>query len=88
MNCHLKVMLSVAVAMAAGAAFAYFTFEEARAGILASLPILAALLCPVSMLLMMKLMHSEGKEGHCSTDRNTEPRDSAVVSINTAKEAS
>lgn len=70
--------------MAAVAAFAYFTFEEARAGNLASLPILAALLCPVSMLLMMKLMHSEGKE----TDRNTEPRDSAVVSMNTAKEAS
>ncbi|MEJ7932613.1 DUF2933 domain-containing protein [Ramlibacter sp. AN1015] len=66
MKCNLKVMLSVAAVMAAAAGFAYLTFEEARIGIVASLPVLAALLCPVSMLVMMKMMHSGSKESQCA----------------------
>jgi hypothetical protein len=87
MKCNLKVMLSVAAAMAAAAGFAYLTFEEARAAILASLPILAVLLCPISMLVMMKMMHSGGGADQCSTDP-AKPRSPAPESANPAKEAS
>lgn len=87
MKCNLKVMLSVAAVMAAVAGFAYFTFEEARAGILASLPILAVLLCPVSMLVMMKLMHSDSKESQCSTT-SEKPNRPAAEPVNATKEAS
>lgn len=61
MKCNFKVMLSVGLAMALGAAFAYLAFEEARLAIVASLPVLAALLCPISMFVMMKFMHSSGQ---------------------------
>lgn len=87
MKCNLKVMLSVAAAMAAAAGFTYLTFEEARAAILASLPILAVLLCPLSMLVIMKMMHSSGDGAQCSTGP-AKPRESAAESANTAKEAS
>lgn len=68
MECNLKVMLSVAAAMATAAGLAYLSFEAARAAILASLPFLAVLLCPISMLVMMKLMHSSGNGAQCPTD--------------------
>lgn len=66
MKCNFKVMLSVGLAMALGAAFAYLAFEDARVAIVASLPVLAALLCPISMLVMMKFMHSSGQEQACA----------------------
>jgi hypothetical protein len=87
MKCNLKVMLSVAATMAAAAGFAYLTFEEARAAILASLPLLAVLLCPISMLVMMKLMHSGGDGAQRSTG-STQTRGPAAEPVNTAKEAS
>lgn len=87
MKCNLKVMLSVAAVMAAAAGFAYLTFEEARAAILASLPILAVLLCPISMLVMMKMMHSGGDGGQCSSGP-AKLRSAAAESADPAKEAS
>lgn len=56
MKCNFRVMLSVAVAMAVGVAAAFFLFEGARGAVLASVPILAALLCPISLLIVMKMM--------------------------------
>lgn len=86
MKCNLKVMLSVAAALAAVAGFAYLTFEEARAAILASLPVLLVLLCPISMLVMMKLMHSDSHSE--SSTGAAKPRDAAAAPSNAAKELS
>ena len=66
MKCNFKLMLSVGLVMALGAAFAYLTFEDARVAIVASLPVLAALVCPISMLVMMKVMHSSGQAQACA----------------------
>lgn len=52
--------------MALGAGLAYFLFEDARAAIFASLPVLALLLCPISMLVMMKFMH-DGAGNSCDS---------------------
>nr|WP_246295100.1 DUF2933 domain-containing protein [Schlegelella koreensis] len=73
--------------MAASAGLAYLTFEEARAAILASLPLLAVLLCPISMLVMMKLMHSSGDGAQRSTGP-TKAHRPAADPVNTAKEVS
>lgn len=64
MKCSFKTMMSVGGAMFLAAGLAYFAFEEARAAILASLPFLLVLLCPISMLVMMKFMHSGGQDEH------------------------
>lgn len=85
MKCNLKVMLSVAAAMAAVVGFAYLTLEEARTAILASLPILAVLLCPISMLVMMKLMHAGGKGAQCPTDQ-AKPGGPATDLVHPARE--
>lgn len=63
MKCSIKTMMSVGGATLLAAGLAYFAFEGARAAILASLPFLLVLLCPISMLVMMKFMHSGGQEG-------------------------
>ena len=56
MKCNLKTMLATAFALTFAAAVAYFLFPGAQAFILASAPLLLILVCPVSMLLMMKAM--------------------------------
>ena len=61
MKCNFKVMLFIGLGMALGAGFAYMAFDDARVAIVSSLPVLAALLCPISMLVMMKFMHSSGQ---------------------------
>lgn len=57
MKCNAKTMFSVAAGLFAAAAFAYVAIPAAKELILASVPLLFALVCPVSMLLMMKGMH-------------------------------
>jgi hypothetical protein len=57
MKCNTKTMFSVAVGLFAAAVFAYFAIPAAKAVILGSVPLLFALVCPISMLLMMKAMH-------------------------------
>ena len=76
MKCNFKLMLSVGLVMTLGAAFAYLTFEDARVAIVASLPVVAALLCPISMLVMMKFMHSNGDAQACASksDEAAKPR--------------
>lgn len=56
MKCS-KTMLYVAGALAAAAAGAYFALPEVRSWLAASLPLLVALVCPISMLVMMRSMH-------------------------------
>ena len=74
MKCNFKVMLFVGIAMALGAAFAYLAFEGARVAIVASLPLMAVLLCPISMLVMMKFMHAGSQPQACAS----KPEEAAV----------
>ena len=67
MKCNFRVMLFVGLTMALGAGFAYLALEEARVAIVASLPVLAALLCPISMFVMMKFMHSSAQAQACTS---------------------
>lgn len=53
MKCNAKTMLSVAAALGLAALLSYFAFPEAKLFILANTSILIALICPVSMLIMM-----------------------------------
>ena len=75
MKCNMKTMFSVAVGLFAAAAFAYFAIPAARELIAASVPLLFALVCPISMLLMMKAMHGneQAKGGSAETPKTGAP---------------
>ncbi len=66
MTCNPKTMLSVALALGLAGFAAYFAFPAAQTLILASAPLLVALICPVSMLAMMWLMKGNGKDASCN----------------------
>lgn len=66
MKCDTNTMLKTAAGLAAVAGVIYFAVPAAQAFVLASAPILIALICPISMLIMMKMMNSKGAEG-CGT---------------------
>jgi len=53
MHCNFKTMIKLTAALGVILAVAYFALPEARAWLLASTPILLALVCPVAMLAMM-----------------------------------
>jgi hypothetical protein len=60
MKCNLKTMAALAAALLAALAVAYFAFPAAQALIVASAPILLALICPVMMGGMMLTMRGHG----------------------------
>ncbi|TAM04468.1 MAG: DUF2933 domain-containing protein [Pusillimonas sp.] len=62
MKCDSKMMIKVAVALGLALAVAYFALPAAHAFILASAPLLVALICPVAMLFMMKGMNGNRKD--------------------------
>ncbi|MEO6971963.1 MAG: DUF2933 domain-containing protein [Rhodoferax sp.] len=72
MKCDSKVLLKTAAGSGLALAVAYFTFPAAHALILASAPILLALICPVAMLLMMGTMNASKKDDGAKPD-NTHP---------------
>jgi hypothetical protein len=67
MKCNPKTMLSVALALGVAGFAANFAFPSAQAWLLASVPLLVALICPVSMLVMMWAMKGSGKESSCDS---------------------
>ena len=73
MKCNSRTMLTTALVLGLAAVFAYFAFPAARAFIVASAPVLIALVCPVSMLLMMKTMNDSRKEPDARTDQRAPP---------------
>jgi hypothetical protein len=80
MKCDSKTMLTVAAVVTLAAALAYFTLPAAQAFILASAPVLVALICPVVMLLMMKGMHGDRKDQARETDEpKQQPRIGAAA---------
>ncbi len=62
MKCDSKMMLKIAGGLGLALGMAYFTLPVAQAFILASAPILLALICPVAMLLMMKTMNGSSRD--------------------------
>ncbi|MEO7854240.1 MAG: DUF2933 domain-containing protein [Rubrivivax sp.] len=58
MSCSVKTMLRTAGAIGLVAVIGYLAVPEARAFIVASAPVLIALICPVSMIVMMLMMNS------------------------------
>lgn len=64
MNCNKKTMLRVGVGLAVVFSLAYFLLPDMRTWVVASAPLLVALICPLAMLFMMKSM------GSCEKKRN------------------
>ncbi|WP_332774925.1 DUF2933 domain-containing protein [Polaromonas sp.] len=62
MKCDMKTMVKMALWLGVGLAVAYFALPAAQALILASAPILVALICPVAMFFMMKGMNGSKKD--------------------------
>ena len=60
MKCDMKTMLKATAVLGLFLAIAYLTVPAAHAFILASAPILVALICPASMLFMMNAMNKNG----------------------------
>lgn len=71
MKCDSKMMLKIAGGLGVALGVAYFTLPAAQALILASAPILLALICPVAMLLMMKTMNGSTKDESVKPDKIT-----------------
>ena len=71
MKCDSKMMLKTAAGLGIALAVAYFTLPAAQTFILASAPILLALICPVAMLLMMGNMNGNKKDDDAKPDKTT-----------------
>jgi len=84
MKCNAKTMLSVAAAMGVAALLAYLAFPEAKLFILANTPILIALICPVSMLIMMWSMRGHKDHSERTPADNQRPSQTAEVGSDNA----
>lgn len=73
MKCDTNTMLKTAAGLAVVAGVIYFTVPAAQAFVLASAPILIALICPISMLIMMKMMNTKGAEGYGTANEAGKP---------------
>lgn len=62
MKCDTKMMIRIGGGIVMVLAIAYSTLPGARALVVASAPILLALICPLAMIFMMKSMNSCNKE--------------------------
>lgn len=70
MHCNAKTMIKTAAVLGSILAAAYLTFPEARALVAASAPVLLALICPISMVVMMVMMRKADGNRSCAS---TEP---------------
>ena len=83
MNCSTNTMLKVAAGIGITLGVAYFAFPAAQTMILAYAPFLLALICPISMGVMMLMMKGKGESnsnGNASdsvsvSHKTPEPRD-------------
>lgn len=92
MKCDTNTMLKTAAGLAVAAGVVYFTVPAAQAFVLASAPLLVALICPISMLIMMKMMNSNGAEarGAAGKSNDASPADAGApdAAMEPAREAS
>ena len=73
MKCDTKTMLKVGAGIGAVLVIAYFSLPAFRTWIVGSAPVLLSLVCPLSMLFMMKGMNS------CSKESDTQARKPEVL---------
>ncbi len=73
MKCDTNTMLKTAAGLAVVAGVIYFTVPAAQAYVMASLPILIVLICPISMLIMMKMMRSNGADARDAPGKSNGP---------------
>ena len=69
MKCDTKTMVKVGLAVGILLAIAYITLPAARVFISAATPFLLFLICPLSMLFMMKSMNSCHKENEVKAEK-------------------
>lgn len=69
MKCDTKTMVKVGLAVGVLLAVAYFTLPAARQFISVASPFLLILICPLSMLFMMKSMNSGHKESDVKAEK-------------------
>lgn len=69
MKCDMKTMVKVGLAVSILLAIAYVTLPAARAFISAATPFLLFLICPLSMLFMMKSMKSCDKGNEVKAEK-------------------
>ena len=62
MKCNMKTMITTGIVLLVGLAVAYAVLPQFRALVLSVGPFLLFLLCPLSMLLMMKGMNTHKDE--------------------------
>lgn len=75
MMCNTKTMLKVGLGMLLFAVIAYLALPEFRGWILAASPTLLFLLCPISILMCMKMMHGQNGQscGRTPADAKEHP---------------
>ncbi len=88
MKCNTNTMLKTAAGLALVAGVVYFTVPAAQAFVLASAPLLVALICPISMLFMMKMMNSNGAEAGKSKDASPSHSGAPEAVMEPARQAS
>lgn len=80
MVCNMKTMLKVAIGMLFVTGLAYAALPEFRTWILAASPTLLFLLCPISMLVCMKMMHGQNGQSCQSSAATQDSRQSGTTS--------
>ena len=78
MTCNSRTMLTVGLALGLAGALAYFTIPAAQAFLLASAPLLVALICPISMLFMMKAMNNGSRKDQVAEPSEPKPAPPAI----------
>jgi len=79
MMCNMKTMLKVGLGMLLITGLAYLALPEFRVWILAASPTLLFLLCPISMLVCMKMMHSQNGQS-CQTPASNDKDQTSLAS--------
>ena len=77
MKCETNTMLKTAAGLATVAGIIYLTVPAAQDFLVASAPVLIALVCPISMLIMMKMMNSNNADARGEAGTPTQSRESA-----------
>lgn len=72
--CNTKTMLKIGLVMLAVVGVAYAVLPDFRDWILAASPTLLFLLCPLSMLFCMKMMHSQNGQSCATSDSEQKPQ--------------
>jgi hypothetical protein len=79
MMCSMKTMLKVGIGMLLVTGLAYLALPEFRAWIIAASPTLLLLICPISMLVCMKMMQGQNGQS-CQSPASDEKVNASAAS--------